>query len=45
MLELILFMAGFLYSAFFSIKFLWLFAAALAIFGIRCYFESGKNKK
>lgn len=40
MLEIILIMTGFLYSAFFSPAWLWCFPAAIAIMAIKHYFKA-----
>ena len=47
MLEMILIMMAFLYSAFFSMDWLWLFPVALVIFFVKKYLreEEKKNKK
>lgn len=47
MLETVLIMMAFLYSAFFSIKWLWLFPVAFVIFFVKEYLrdEEKNNKK
>ncbi len=44
MLEMVLMMVAFLYSAFFSLNWLWAFPAALAVMAIKHYLKGTKKK-